>query len=90
MGFQDMPEVVHKAASSKGGKIRVKKGLAAIPIEQRKAIQSKGGKARYGNQSKKGAKQTQDSGGGNTPILEAVLGNIDGDNNTWSDSESKE
>ena len=90
MGFQDMPEVVHKAASSKGGRIKTRKGLAAITAEQRKAIQSKGGKARYANRNREGAKQTQETGSGDTPVLEAILGNIDGDNDTWSDSESEE
>lgn len=78
MGFQDMPEVVHKAASRKGGRIKTRKGLAAITAEQRKAIQSKGGKARYANRSRKGAKQTQEGDSGEPRLLEAVLGNIDG------------
>lgn len=49
MGFQDMVEVVHRAASSKGGKIRGRKGLAAMSPEKRREIQSKGGKARHGD-----------------------------------------
>lgn len=57
MGFQDMVEVVHKAASSKGGKIRGRKGLAAMSPEKRREIQSKGGKARHGDNDNKAAKQ---------------------------------
>ena len=79
MGFQDMQEVVHKAASSKGGRVRTKKGLAAMSPEKRREVQSKGGKARYGNNSNTGAKQTQESGSRSTPLLEAILGNIDRD-----------
>lgn len=90
MGFQDMPEVVHKAASAKGGRVKVSKGLAAMSPEKRREVQSKGGKTKYENRSRKGAKQTQDSAGGNTHLLEAVLGNIDGDNDTRSNSESEE
>ena len=57
MGFQDMVEVVHKAASSKGGKIRGRKGLAAMSPEKRREIQSKGGKARHEDNDNKAAKQ---------------------------------
>ena len=76
MGFQHMPKVVHVAASRKGGEINTKKGLAKLSPERRKAIASQGGKS--GNQSRKGAKQTQESAGRSTPLLEAILGNIDG------------
>ncbi len=76
MGFQDMKEVVHKAASSKGGRVRTKKGLAAMSPEKRREVQSKGGKT-SGNKRNTGAKQTQESGSRSTPLLEAVLGNID-------------
>ena len=90
MGFQDMPKVVHEAASAKGGRVKARKGLAAMSPEKRREVQSKGGKTTYENRSRKGAKQTQEGRGGSTPILEAVLGNIDGDNNTRSDSKSEE
>lgn len=78
MGFQDMKEVVLKAASSKGGRVRTKKGLAAMSPEKRREVQSKGGKARHENNSNKGAKQTQESGVGSLSVLEAILGGVDG------------
>lgn len=40
-----MNSIVHKAASRKGGKLRVKKGLGAMPPEKVKEIASMGGKA---------------------------------------------
>lgn len=76
MGFQDMPEVVHKAASAKGGRVKTIKGLAAMSPEKRREVQSKGGKS-SANSSSKGAKQTQEGRGGSPSVLEAVLGNID-------------
>lgn len=90
MGFQDMPEVVHKAASAKGGRVKTNKGLASMSPEKRREVQSKGGKTKYANRSREGAKQTQEGRGTGVPILEAVLGNVDGDNNTRSNSESEE
>lgn len=89
MGFQDMPEVVRRAAQAKGGRVRTKKGFAAMSPEKRLAAQSKGGKAKYGNQSRKGAKQIEEGTGSNTHLLERILGNIDGDNDTRSNSESE-
>ena len=77
MGFQDMPEVVRRAAQAKGGRVRTKKGFAAMSPEKRREVQSKGGKTRYGNKSNEGAKQTQESGSGSAPLLEAILGNLD-------------
>lgn len=83
MGFQDMKEVVHKAASSKGGRVRTKKGLAAMSPEKRREVQSKGGKARYGNKSNEGAKQTQEDTGGDSPQLADILGDIDDADNRY-------
>ena len=77
MGFQDMKEVVHKAASSKGGRVRTKKGLAAMSPEKRREVQSKGGKTSVENKRRRGDKQTQEGTGGSPSVLEAVLGNID-------------
>lgn len=77
MGFQDMVEVVHRAASSKGGKIRGRKGLAAMSPEKRREIQSKGGKARHGDNDSKATKQTQGGGRGGLSVLETILGGID-------------
>ena len=92
MGFQDMPKVVHEAASAKGGRVKARKGLAAMSPEKRREVQSKGGKTTYENRSRKGAKQTQEGTGGSPSVLESVLGNIDNgrdDSNTRSDSEPK-
>ena len=90
MGFQDMYDVVHRAASAKGGRVKTAKGLAAMSPEKRREVQSKGGKTSVENRSRKGAKQTQEGTGGSPSVLEAVLGNIDGNNDTRSDSEPKE
>lgn len=78
MGFQHMPEVVRKAAQRKGGKIKTAKGLAKVSPDKLKEITSMGGKAKYGNNnSREGAKQTQDSDGRSLSELADVLGNID-------------
>lgn len=77
MGFQDMPEVVHRAASSKGGKVKTPKGLANVSPEKKREIQSKGGKAKYANRNNEGAKQESHNSGGNTHLVERILGNID-------------
>lgn len=78
MGFQHMHEVVRKAAQRKGGKIRTAKGLAKMSPEKVREITSLGGKAKHGNINRKGAEQTQESiGGGYTPVLADVLGDID-------------
>lgn len=78
MGFQDMPEVVHKAASKKGGRVRVKKGLGAMSEERRKQITSMGGKARYAGGNQEGAKQSKDAGGTvDSARLADVLGDLD-------------
>lgn len=89
MGFQDMVEVVHKAASSKGGKIRGRKGLAAMSPEKRREIQSKGGKARHGDNDNKAAKQAQGSGRRGPSVLETILGGVDGDSHSWTSGVSK-
>ncbi len=39
--------IIHKYASSKGGKRRVPKGLAKLSPERRKEIAAMGGKAKY-------------------------------------------
>lgn len=72
-----MPNIVHRAASSKGGKIRTKKGLAAMSPEKRREIQSKGGKISGNNKRNPGAKQTQDDTSRDTSVLETVLGILD-------------
>lgn len=77
MGFQDMVDVVHRAASAKGGRTRKAKGLAKLSPERRKEIASMGGKAKHENSNQKGAKQTEAGGGGNTPKLADLLGTLD-------------
>ena len=77
MGFQDMYDVVHRAASAKGGRVKTTKGLAAMSPEKRREVQSKGGKTSGNNKRSKGAKQTQKGRGGSPSVLEAVLGDID-------------
>lgn len=78
MGFQDMVDVVHKAASAKGGRIKKAKGLAMLSPEKRREIASMGGKAKHeNNKSQKGAKQTQASDGGDSPKLADLLGTLD-------------
>lgn len=77
MGFQHMPEVVRRAAQRKGGKIRTDKGLAKLSPEKVREITSLGGKAKHANyNSRKGAKQTQDSEGRSLPELADVLTDI--------------
>lgn len=85
MGFQDMPEVVHQAASGKGGKIKGRKGFAANPELAREAGR-KGGYAKAArqidsgtgfpkaNNNKKGAKQTQDHKRDDSQNLADILG----------------
>lgn len=77
MGFQHMPEVVHRAASGKGGRIRTDKGLASIDVERRREIASMGGKARHENRSKERTKQAQGNPGGSPQRLADVSGDID-------------
>ena len=78
MGFQHMPEVVRRAAQSKGGRVRTNKGLAKVSPEKLKEITSLGGKAKHAsNQSRNGAEQTQDSEGRSLSELADVLGNLD-------------
>ena len=76
MGFQDMYDVVHRAASAKGGRVKTTKGLAAMSPEKRREVQSKGGKT-SADKRNAGIKQTQEGTGGIPSVLEAVLGEID-------------
>ena len=78
MGFQHMPEVVRRAAQSKGGKIKTDKGLAKVSPDKLKEITSMGGKAKHAsNQSRNGAKQTQADNSRSLSELADVLGDID-------------
>ena len=76
MGFQDMYDVVHRAASAKGGRVKTTKGLAAMSPEKRREVQSKGGKTSGENKRRKGAKQTQEGTGRSPSVLEAVLADV--------------
>jgi hypothetical protein len=76
MGWQDMPKVVHEAASRKGGKVRVKKGLASLSPERRKEIATMGGKARV-NRDTESSKQKEASGDSQRQRLADILGDID-------------
>jgi len=76
VGFQDMPRVVHEAASRKGGRVRKPKGLAKQSLERRKEIASLGGKTSADNR-RKGTKQTQVGESRNTSNLADVLGALD-------------
>lgn len=78
MGFQHMPEVVHKAASRKGGKIKVDKGLATMSYEKRRAIQSEGGKARYANRGENKIVEKRDSSMEEVRRVERISGALDG------------
>lgn len=76
MGFQDMPGVVHRAASAKGGRIRTKKGFALMSPDKRREAQSRGGN-NAANRDREGAKPGQASGGDNQQPLADLLGDID-------------
>ena len=53
--------IIHKFASSKGGKVRTKKGLATLSPERRREIAALGGKT-SADRRRRGAKQgSQDS-----------------------------
>lgn len=61
MGFQDMPEIVHKMASAKGGRVRKPKGLALLPEEKRKEIASMGGHANANKNHRPESEDVSDS-----------------------------
>lgn len=90
MGFQHVRSIIHKAASSKGGKIRGKKGLAAMSPEKRREIQSKGGKARHVNNNRTKAEQTPKDTSKGISILETILGDLDENSHPWTNTQSKE
>lgn len=77
MGFQDMNEIMQKFASAKGGRRRVKKGLAALPPERRLEIATKGGKTGGKGRGKNNPDQTQDSRGSSRVKLADILGDLD-------------
>lgn len=76
MGFQHMNKYVHGAASSKGGGVRKKKGLAALSPEHRRYIAAMGGKKKHDNKRNQvGKNETPERG--DSPNLADILGNID-------------
>jgi hypothetical protein len=77
MGFQHMPEVVRRAAQAKGGRVKTKKGLAAMSPEKRHAAQSKGGLARHDNRSRTASQSSETDTGGNRALLERIIGSVD-------------
>ena len=77
MGFQDVPKIVHEAASRKGGRIHTAKGLAKISAERRREITSMGGKAKYANRNKDGAKPSKEGQSDESGSLADVLGDLD-------------
>lgn len=79
MTFADMHDVVHRAASAKGGRMRVKKGFATNK-ELAKIAGSKGGKAKHANRGREDRKEEEDTRG-NNGFLERVLGDIDDNDN---------
>lgn len=73
-GFQDMESVTHQAASRKGGRIKTKKGFAANPELAKEAGRLGGINA---SRNRENPKQRQEDSGTSTPVLEAILGDID-------------
>jgi len=78
MGFQDMHPVVRKAAQSKGGSVRKRKGIGSQTPERRREIASLGGKAKHENHISGEASQLQkESQSDNLPNLADILGALD-------------
>lgn len=75
MGFQHLRETTRRAAQSKGGKIRISKGIGRLSPERRKEIASMGGKAKHANRSK-ADRQTEESESPHGSVLERILDNI--------------
>ena len=53
--------IIHKFASSKGGKVRTKKGLATLSPERRREIAVLGGKASANKRRREAEQGSQDS-----------------------------
>lgn len=71
-----MKREIHEAASRKGGKWKVKKGIGTLPPEKRKQIASMGGKASHENKGKDRGKAEEDSGS-NEGLLERILDQLE-------------
>lgn len=78
MGFQHMPEIVRQAAGRKGGKLKIRKGLGAMPEEQRKTIAAMGGKAKHANRSRNENQQNEATKSQPSSNLGDLLGDLDG------------
>lgn len=72
--------IIHKFASSKGGKRKVPKGTAKLSPERRKEIASMGGKAKYANRSKELQSDIQNHSSGS----------IDEDSDSRANAQSEE
>lgn len=58
--------IIHKFASAKGGRVRVKKGIAKLSPERRREIASLGGKAKSENRNTRANAQSEEQQGNNT------------------------
>ena len=74
MGFQDVPRIVHTAASRKGGRIKIDKGFAKNK-ELAKLAGAKGGHAKEANKTKRQEKPVAESG--EASFLDEILGVLD-------------
>lgn len=77
MAFDDMHEIVHKAASAKGGRVKKTKGIGSLSPERRREIAAMGGKAKYANRDNQGAKQSKADRSDDSQRLADILGNLD-------------
>ena len=73
MGFQHMRSIVHEAASRKGGKIKVVKGVGKLPPDRRREIASIGGKAKHENKSNPDSVPKEKDSGDSDGFLERIL-----------------
>lgn len=73
MGFQHMRGIVHEAASRKGGKIKVVKGVGKLPPDRRREIASMGGKAKNENKSNPIPVTQEEDPGDSDGFLERIL-----------------
>lgn len=90
MGFQHMHEVVHSAASRKGGEVRKRKGFATMDSDRLSQVSALGGKARHDDKRRKATSIQKDTESDYVPRLADILGNVNEDSNTRPDTEPKE
>lgn len=70
-----MRDIEHEAASRKGGRIRVDKGLARLPEDRRREIASMGGRKKHEN-IREGRVQAKESQGDIRELVDAILGDV--------------